>query len=79
LTGFPESAVTIPESPVTIPGTGGHDQTKWVVTMGRNTHRFESEETRRDYMNLHPHAPKILEGSDAEDYVAEGFTWAVVP
>jgi hypothetical protein len=41
--------------------------------------RFESEDTRRDYINLHPHGPKILKGSDAEDYVAEGFTWAVVP
>jgi hypothetical protein len=33
---------------------------------------FESEQTRRDYINLKPHDPKILAGSDAEDYVAEG-------
>ena len=33
---------------------------------------FESEQTRRDYINLKPHDPKVLEGSDAEDYVAEG-------
>lgn len=33
---------------------------------------FESEQTRRDYMNLRPHDPKILAGNDDEDYVAEG-------
>lgn len=33
---------------------------------------FESEETRREYMELHPHDPKILDSNDDEDYVAEG-------
>jgi hypothetical protein len=33
---------------------------------------FESEQTRRDYMDLHPHDPKILAGNDDENYVAEG-------
>ena len=33
---------------------------------------FESEQTRRAYMDLHPHDPKVLAGNDAEDYVAEG-------
>jgi hypothetical protein len=33
---------------------------------------FESEQTRRDYMDLLPHDPKILAGNDDEDYVAEG-------
>ncbi len=33
---------------------------------------FESERTRRDYLDLHPHDPKILAGNDDEDYVAEG-------
>ena len=33
---------------------------------------FESEQTRRDYMDLQPHDPKILVGNDDEDYVAEG-------
>jgi hypothetical protein len=33
---------------------------------------FESEQTLRDYKELHPHDPKILAGNDDEDYVAEG-------
>lgn len=33
---------------------------------------FESAASRRDYLNLHSHDPKIIKGSDAEDYVAEG-------
>jgi hypothetical protein len=33
---------------------------------------FESEQTRRAYMDLHPHDPKILAGNDDENYVAEG-------
>ncbi len=33
---------------------------------------FESERSREEYLHLHPHDPKILEGSDAADYVAEG-------
>lgn len=33
---------------------------------------FESEETRREYMELTAHDPLILEGNDSEDYVAEG-------
>jgi hypothetical protein len=33
---------------------------------------FESEQTRREYMELHPHDPKILAGKDDENYVPEG-------
>ena len=33
---------------------------------------FESEQTRHDYMDLHPHDPKVLAGNDDENYVAEG-------
>jgi hypothetical protein len=33
---------------------------------------FESEQTRRAYMDLHPHDPKILAGNDDDNYVAEG-------
>jgi len=33
---------------------------------------FESEQTLRDYKELHSHDPKILAGNDDDDYVAEG-------
>ena len=33
---------------------------------------FESEDTRREYMDLRPHDPIVLEGNDSEDYIAEG-------
>jgi len=33
---------------------------------------FESEQPRRDYLELHPHDPKVLAGNDDADYVAEG-------
>ena len=33
---------------------------------------FESEASRREYLDLHPHDPKILSSNDSEDYVAEG-------
>lgn len=33
---------------------------------------FESEATRREYLELKPHDPLILEGNDSEDYIAEG-------
>ena len=33
---------------------------------------FESESSRRDYIDLKPHDPKILKGNDTDDYVAEG-------
>lgn len=33
---------------------------------------FESEQSRQDYIDLKPHDPKVLEGNDSEDYVAEG-------
>ena len=33
---------------------------------------FESEQSRQEYLDLQPHDPKILQGSDSEEYVAEG-------
>jgi hypothetical protein len=33
---------------------------------------FESEQTRQNYLALEPHDPLVLEGNDAEDYIAEG-------
>jgi len=33
---------------------------------------FESDQTRREYIELKSHDPKVLMGNDAEDYVAEG-------
>jgi hypothetical protein len=33
---------------------------------------FESERNRQEFLSLKPHDPKVLLGSDAEDYVAEG-------
>ena len=33
---------------------------------------FQSEETRKEYLDLTPHNPLILEGNDSEDYIAEG-------
>ena len=33
---------------------------------------FESEASRREYLDLQPHDPKILSSNDSEDYVAEG-------
>jgi hypothetical protein len=33
---------------------------------------FESDETRRNYVSLAPHDPKMLVGNDSDDYVAEG-------
>ena len=33
---------------------------------------FESEDTRKEYLDLTPHNPLILEGNDSEDYIAEG-------
>ena len=33
---------------------------------------FQSEETRKEYLDLKPHNPLILEGNDSEDYIAEG-------
>lgn len=33
---------------------------------------FESEETRKAYMDLVIHDPLIVEGDDSEEYIAEG-------
>ena len=33
---------------------------------------FESDATRQGYIDLKPHDPKILQGNDSADYVAEG-------
>ncbi len=33
---------------------------------------FESEASRREYLALQPHNPKVLPSNDSEDYVAEG-------
>jgi hypothetical protein len=33
---------------------------------------FESEATRKEYLNITTHDPLILEGDDSEDYIAEG-------
>lgn len=33
---------------------------------------FESEENRREYLDFKPDSRIVLEGSDSEDYVAEG-------
>ena len=33
---------------------------------------FESEENRQAYLDLQPADPKIVKGTDTDDYVAEG-------
>jgi hypothetical protein len=33
---------------------------------------FESEATRREYIELKPHDPKILRGNESDEYVAKG-------
>lgn len=33
---------------------------------------FESEQSRQDYIDLKPHDPKVLQGNDTDEYVAEG-------
>jgi hypothetical protein len=33
---------------------------------------FESERNRMEFMELQPHDPKVLHGTDTDDYVAEG-------
>jgi hypothetical protein len=33
---------------------------------------FESEENRQAYLDMHPLDPKIVQGTDTDDYVAEG-------